>query len=175
MLLAVLTPAGALVGAFLASMLQVRYQRRAEAVDHLTALLHEIVGDFHRWIAPYRIAGEPDKFTRGRLMSDKLNLLNGYRSRYSLRLDSTTKAALDAVIGQLSRRFGEYHDALPAYHGGGFGDPYKVSEDPGLERTRVATDEWLREGLPEAMRRLEDEFSRSLKLLPNWWGRRFGG
>lgn len=83
--LAFLSPAAALTGAFLASVLQSRYSRRVEAVDNLTTLVHDVTRDFYPWIATYRIAGELDKHTKGLIISDKLNVLSAYRSRYSAR------------------------------------------------------------------------------------------
>jgi hypothetical protein len=35
----------------------------------------------------------------------------------------------------------------------------------------METDEWLSEGLPKALSRLEDEFCRGLQIMPSWWGR----
>ncbi|MDP9484187.1 MAG: hypothetical protein M3Q49_00040 [Actinomycetota bacterium] len=141
-------------------------------MDHITALLYDLTHDFHSWIAPYRIDGEPDKYTKGRIIIDKLNLLRGYERRYSTRLDNRSKVALDSVIEQFGRRSSVFFNALPGYFGGSFGDPYQLPEDPNLAKVRVTTEKWLAEDLPKALGDLEEEFTQSLKISPSWWRRR---
>lgn len=174
LLMVILTPAGALVGAYLASLLQLRNSRLVEAIDHLTTLLYDLTQDLHSWIAPYRIDGEPDKFTKGRIISDKLNLLHGYRNRYSMRLDDRSRAVLDSIIGQLTERSAEYHNALPGYFAGSSIDPYRLPEDPNHEKVRAEVDKWLQKDLPKNLKKLEDEFGKSLKILPPWLQKVFG-
>lgn len=165
--LAFLSPAAALTGAFLASVLQSRYSRRVEAVDNLTTLVHDVTRDFYPWIATYRIAGELDKHTKGLIISDKLNVLSAYRSRYSA--VGRSKAALDRVVGQLGAHSTRYFNAMSGHFASGsLCDPFQLPESEDLKRAREEVDAWLGTDFPEELRRLEEALAAGLSLRPFW-------
>lgn len=63
---------------------------------------------------------------------------------------------------------------LPGYFAESFGDPYRLPEDPNLEKARAEVDEWLRKDLPKDLKRLEADFGNSLEILPSWLQRVLG-
>ncbi len=170
-LIAVLTPLAALIGSYLGSRFtsahQLRLERRVETAETILSLLYELQDDFHLWLAPYPVVGRPaDKLTEGRLISDKLNRLSGYRQRRAMWLDSwlcpEAKERLDDTTSQLSHWSSDYFNALPKNEYG------QIPEGSPYPEVRERLGEWLREELPDALREIEFAMGRGFANRSRW-------
>lgn len=178
LIVAILTPVGAVLGSYLAARVtsakQLGYERLVEAADHVTPLLHELTGDYFQWVSQFTAH---ERMYTGYVIGSKLTMLNGYQNRYRARLDNQTREALSDVIGQLIEHHVRVSNAYPgSFHGLSMNVAVKdLPEDARYEDAVEETRAWLNNELPRALERLERDFDRSLGSLEgSWWRRIFG-
>ena len=173
----VLTPAGAILGSYLAARVtsakQLDYERLVEAVDHFTPLLYELVSDYFLWVT---LPTTQQRIYTGRVIEGKRHLLYSYRTRYAVRLDKATRDALNSVIAQLGEHYADVFNSYQGYFHV-FDSNVNVADLPEnhtYERAVEQTKEWLDSGLQDALTSLETEFGRRVGAVGSpWWRRLF--